>query len=80
MIQTKSGPVYTICLDCIPIKDPIPARNEGREECDVCGKVKQLVSFLDYLPRDRRSQEPAAVAARAIIRGMDKPKFKIPRR
>lgn len=80
MINTKSGPIYTLCLDCFPLKDPISAANEEREPCDACGRTTKVVTWLDYLPKGKHhSSEPAVIAARAIIRGMDKHKVKIPR-
>lgn len=78
MIQTKSGPIYTLCFKCAP-EDFIPCLNPDREECDSCGQVATRVTYSDRLPDKPGSNDPARVAARAILRGMDRPRAKIPR-
>lgn len=82
MIETRNnGTLYTLCLDCANIEDPIPCPNKSSEPCDACGEEPREVTYLDYLPRKRGApKDSATIAARAIIRGMDRPRAKIPRR
>jgi len=79
MINTKSGPVYTLCLNCAP-QDFIPCLNPDREPCDSCHRVAHQVTYGDHIPGKPGDNDPARIAAKAIIRGMDRPRVKIPRR
>jgi ribosomal protein S27E len=47
MIETKLTTLNVICEGCNTIKYPMFIKNQNNDKCDVCGKIKNTVMYID---------------------------------
>jgi ribosomal protein S27E len=47
MITTNLLNLSVICEGCNTIKYPIFIKNQNNDKCDVCGKIKNMVMYIE---------------------------------
>ena len=47
MIKTKLADLMVICEICNTIKYPLFTNNRNNDKCDICGRVKNKVMYIE---------------------------------